>query len=251
VRACAILKADVWLTNFTISIVLCAALPELMVGTNLPPALLVHVDTPVRVLNPTIFDLLAFNDPVTIATSSNTMWGRPAMTALLCTTLHILSVLCLDNNHWVALRTSKEFNLVELFLFLQTEHERVRARVYVEEVVSYLIAVGHLQLGVRYQYRTSPEWRQRDGSSCGLFALGTIVSLARDHRLKLDCSDSAGRQKDWRRYFARLVVDAAQATAVGSSDDEAPRTPVELEVPDYDFTEEDDDGIAIDLTRDD
>jgi hypothetical protein len=159
---------------------------------------------------------------------------------MLRTSLHLLSVLSLDNMHWVAVHTSNQFNLVEIFLFLQTEREHQRARVHIEELVAYLLAVGHLQIGVNYQFRVSPEWFQRDSSSCGLFALGVVISLARGHRIKLDCSDSAGRQQDWRRYFAQVVVAAAQATTAGTSD----KTRSD---PAIDLTEDHD----VDLTGDD
>ena len=112
----------------------------------------------------------------------------------------------MDNNHWVVWRSSKEFNLVELFVWMGTPHEKERALLYASALAAYLLAVGHLMEGTTYRVHKSPFWHQVDGSSCGLFTLGCIVSLAHGLRVDLDCST---RPRDWRRFFTKKVVEAS------------------------------------------
>ena len=213
-----------WLTNFSISLVLSASVPELMIGNNVSHALLQHVQTDTRVLSTTIYDLLNFNKPDVVAASDTTPWGRHPITTILSTTEHVLAPLNLDNNHWVALRTSKRFNMAEVFLTMGSKNERERALVYAAHLVAYLVGVGHLSASPTIRTRTSPFWAQYDSSTCGLFTLGILLSLIQGRRIDLDCSGPALgpsdnndddrpllRARDWRRYFAQIVVGAVQA----------------------------------------
>lgn len=187
---------------------LTSAAPELVVGNNLPHSLLEHVVTDTRILSTSVLSLLTMNSATTLA-NGHTEWASSSVRAgILRKTEHLLAPLCCDNNHWVALRTSQQYNMVELFVFLQTEQERERALVYARQLAAYLIAVGHLRPEPRYMVHTSPEWQQYDGSSCGLLTLGVLLSLLRGLRVSLDCSASHGRARDWRAYFAKMVVDA-------------------------------------------
>ena len=201
-----LLKAGAWLTNFSITVVLSAAVPKLMIGNAVTHAMLEHVPTDTRVLSTTLYDMLTFNEPEVVASSASTPWGRAPIPQVLRTTAHVLCPLCLDNNHWVAMHACKEFNKVELFVFLQTAHEHESAILHAKIIVRYLIAVGQLSTGVTFCVRASKEWHQTDGSSCGLFTLGVLLSLAQGRRISLDCSASSNRSQDWRRYFTQLVT---------------------------------------------
>ena len=112
----------------------------------------------------------------------------------------------MDNNHWVVWRSSKEFNLVELFVWMGTAHEKERALLYASALSGYLTAVGHLSEGTTFRVHKSGSWHQTDASSCGLFTLGCIISLAHGMRIELDCSK---RPRDWRHFFTNMVVQAA------------------------------------------
>ena len=220
------MQEGAWLTNFSIFLVLTAVAPQLIIGNNLPIQLLEHFVTDTRVLSSSIFDVLHMNNANVIMSSRVKPWGRAPITNILKGTEHVLTALSVDNNHWVALRTSKQFNLVELFLFMQTEHEQERAHLYAQQLVSYLIAVGHLCSEPTYVFRTSPEWWQHDGSSCGLYTLGVLVSLIQGRRISLDCCK---RPCAWRRYFAQIVVTAVEDNAHGhSSSDSDAETTVDL-----------------------
>ena len=107
-----------WLTNFSICLVLTAVAPQLMIGNNMPIQLLEHIVTDTRVLSSSIFDVLHMNNANVIMSSRVMPWGRAPITNILKGTEHVLTALCLDANHWVTMRTSKQFNLVELFLFV-------------------------------------------------------------------------------------------------------------------------------------
>ena len=216
-------KEDRYITNFIIALVLSAAAPELIIGNNVSHQMLELVPTDTRVLATSIFDVLAMNGPTFAATSANTPWGRDPIIKILKKAEHVLAPLNLDNNHWIAMRTSKSFNLVELFVFLQTAHERERALDYAKELAQYLILVGHLAEGATYAVRTSSQWKQHDCTSCGLFTLGVLLSLIQGRRISLDCSHSPTRSLDWRRYYAQMVVEAVEAntstTTVGGASD--------------------------------
>ena len=114
----------------------------------------------------------------------------------------VLYPLNFDNLHWVVLRTSKIQNLVELFIWLGSDWERERAHIEAQPIVAYLVAVGHLTASPTVVCRFSPEWQQCDGSSCGLFTCGCIISLAQGQRVSL----VQMRPRSWRRYFANAIV---------------------------------------------
>lgn len=178
-----------------------------------------------------IVDYLSLNPGKVAVSNAKCTWGLPDTLRVLRGAEQILLPLNLDNNHWVALRihpavsltrkhlctclsfwtcawkgAAPAYSLVELFLWFGTQHERERALVHAQSIANYLVAAGVFKGAPTFRVHTSLCWRQRDGSSCGLFTLVGILSLVEGRRMHVSMSESGAVA--WRKYFAALVTDA-------------------------------------------
>ena len=73
--------------------------------------------------------------------------------------------------------------------------------------LEYLAALGVVTPPVCVTVHTCSEWHQSDGSSCGLFTLITLISLAEGRCLSIDLHQPYMRLR-WRKHFAASVLQA-------------------------------------------
>jgi hypothetical protein len=202
-----LLQHDAWVNNFNIVMVLkVVSYPQdIFLGPMGPsdvPCVFEHnSNNEMRVLDPTLLHALRFLNG---ASSPPGFWSQ----ASVLTNLLQASTLCLpmnlDNNHWVALRASRETNVVEVFLYFDDNSpwEQQRAQHYTQMLINWLLHVNFFKSPPEVRFLRNPAWRQCDASSCGLITLVILISLIQGRRLSVDMSFP----EVWRNHFCTAIV---------------------------------------------